>query len=229
MFEGVQMQSSAIRQAIFSEIQSMVGIHFKQLIRLQSFCQLYDWSNAPGGTVVYQGIRWETKETGRYTLNTDGCAKGNPGIGGGGGILRDSTGLPMIGFSAYLGETTCLRAEACALLIGLQICIHNGFGNICVQSDSLVLIGIIQRRTQCPWKIRRYVNQIWQLLDDPPRFTHCYREANTVADALSNVGISHPDKQIEIYDTFSTFPRLARGAIRLDRIGIPSIRKMRNM
>ncbi|XP_071928018.1 uncharacterized protein [Coffea arabica] len=229
LFEGVQMQSSAIRQAIFSEIQSMVGIHFKQLIRLQSFCQLYDWSKAPGGTVVYQGIRWETKETGRYTLNTDGCAKGNPGIGGGGGILRDSTGLPMIGFSAYLGETTCLRAEACALLIGLQICIHNGFGNICVQSDSLVLIGIIQRRTQCPWKIRRYVNQIWQLLDDPPRFTHCYREANTVADALSNVGISHPDKQIEVYDTFSKFPRLARGAIRLDRIGIPSIRKMRIM
>nr|XP_027118775.1 uncharacterized protein LOC113736018 [Coffea arabica] len=229
MFEGIQMRSSAICRAIFAEIHTMVGIQFKKVIRLQSFSQLYDWKIPSGGRVAYKVIRWETKETGRYILNTDGCAKGNPGVGGGGGVLRDSTGLPLIAFSAYLGETTSLRAEARALLIGLQTCIQKGFEDICVQSDSLVLIGIIQRRTQYPWQIRREVNQIWKLVEDPARFSHCYREANTVADALSNVGISHPQQQIKVYDTFSMFPRLARGAICLDRLGMPSLRKITNM
>ncbi|XP_027102724.1 uncharacterized protein [Coffea arabica] len=229
MFEGIQMRSSAICQAIFAEIHTMVGIQFKKVIRLQSFSQLYDWKIPSGGRVAYKVIRWETKETGRYILNTDGCAKGNPGVGGGGGVLRDSTGLPLIAFSAYLGETTSLHAEARALLIDLQTCIQKGFEDICVQSDSLVLIGIIQRRTQYPWQIRREVNQIWKLVEDPARFSHCYREANTVADALSNVGISHPQQQIKVYDTFSMFPRLARGAICLDRLGMPSLRKITNM
>ncbi|XP_071917081.1 uncharacterized protein [Coffea arabica] len=157
MFEGVQMRSTAICHDIFSEIQSMMGIHFKQVFRLQSFCQLYDRSNLSVGRVAYKFVRWETKETGWLIFNTDGCSKGNPGVGGGAGVLRDSTGLSVIAFSAYLGETTSLRAEARALLIGLQSCKHRGFENISVQSDSLLLVGIIQRRIQCPWQIRREV------------------------------------------------------------------------
>nr|XP_027109431.1 uncharacterized protein LOC113729321 [Coffea arabica] len=127
------------------------------------------------------------------------------------GILRDSNGLPLIGFSAYLGETTCIRAEARALLIGLQTCVHKGFGNLYVQSDSLVLVGILQHRIQCPWQIRREIRQIWQFVEDPDRFSHCYREANTVVDVLSNVSVSHPEQQVKIYETFNTLPRMARG------------------
>nr|XP_027101811.1 uncharacterized protein LOC113722787 [Coffea arabica] len=168
-------------------------------------------------------------ETGRFTLNTDGCSKGNPGLGGGGGVLRDSHGIPLIGFSAYLGETTCLSAEARALLIGIQTCIHWGFENLYIQSDSLVLIGILQKRIHCPWKIRREIRHIWQFVEDPDRFSHCYREANTVADALSNVGVSHPEHQLKLYDSFHMFPTMARGAIRLDRLGMPSIRKIKRM
>ncbi|XP_071917209.1 uncharacterized protein [Coffea arabica] len=194
MFEGAQMRSSAICHAIFSEIQSMVGIQFKQ---------------------------------GRYILNTDDYSKGNPGVGGSGGVLRDSKGMPLIGFSAYLGETTCLHAEARALLIGLQICVHRGFGNLYVQSDFLVLVGILQHRIHCPWHIRREVRQIWKFVEDSDRFLHYYREANTVADALSNVAVSHPEQQLKIYKAFNSFPRLARGAIRLDRLGMSSIRKIK--
>nr|XP_027109308.1 uncharacterized protein LOC113729183 [Coffea arabica] len=131
MFEGVQMRSTAICHAIFSEIQSIGGVHFKHVFRVQSFCQLYDWSNLFAGGFTFKVVRWEKKETGRLILNTNGCSKGNPGVGGGGGVLRDSTGLPLIAFLAYFGETTCLRAGARALLIGLQTCVHRGFRNLC--------------------------------------------------------------------------------------------------
>ena len=190
---------------------------------------MYDWPYSANTEFIYKLVRWETKESGRFILNTDGCSKGNPGLGGGGGVLRDSNGIPLIGFSAYSGETTCLCAEVRALLIGLQTCVHRGFGNLCVQSDSLVLIGILQHRIQCPWKIRRDIRQIWQFVKDPHRFSHCYREANTVANALSNVGVSHPEHQVKLYESFNTFPTMARGAIRLDRLGMPSIRKIKRM
>ncbi|XP_071925655.1 uncharacterized protein [Coffea arabica] len=227
MFDDVQMRLIAICHAIFSEIQSMVGIFFKKPLRVPSFYHLYDWPNSSEVRFTYKLVRWETKESGRLTLNTDGCSKGNPGVGGGGGVLRDSNGLPLIGFSAYFGETTCLHAEARALLIGLQISAHSGYLNLYVQSDSLILIGILQHRIHCPWHIRRVIRQIWQIMDDPDRFSHCYREANTVADVLSNEGVSHPQQQLKIYETFNTFPPMARGAIRLDKLGMPSIRKIR--
>ncbi|XP_027081100.2 uncharacterized protein [Coffea arabica] len=200
MFEGAQMRSSAICQAIFLEIQSMVGIHFKQAIRSQSFRQLYDLPNFTVGRVAFKVIRWESKESGRFILNTDGCSKGNPGLGGGGGVLRDSTGLPLFGFSAYFGQTTSLHAEVRALLIGLQTCKQRGFGNICIQSDSLALVRIILRQIQCPWQITREVRQIRHFLEDATCLSHCYREANTVADALSNEGVSHPQQQVSFED-----------------------------
>ena len=229
MFEDVQMRPLAICRAIFSEIQTMVGIHFKQVFRVQSFHHLYDWSYSSHTEVTYKLVRWEAKESDRFILNTDGCSKGNPGVSGGGGVLRDSNGIPLIGFSAYLGETTSLCAEVRALLIGLQTCVHRGFQNLYVQSDSLLLVGILQNRIQCPWKIRREIRQIWQLVKDPDRFSHCYREANKVADALSNVGVFHPEHQVKLYEAFNSFPTMARGAIRLDRLGMPSIRKSKRM
>ncbi|XP_027076981.1 uncharacterized protein [Coffea arabica] len=229
LFEDVHMRSPAICLAISLEIQTIVEIHFKQVFKAHSFYHLYDWPYSSHTYVTYKLVRWEPKETGRFTLNTDGCSKGNPGLGGGGGVLRDSHGIPLIGFSAYLGETTCLSAEARALLIGIQTCIHRGFENLYIQSDSLVLIGILQKRIHCPWKIRREIRQIWQFVEDPDRFAHCYREANTVADALSNVGVSHPEHQLKLYDSFHLFPTMARGAIRLDRLGMPSIRKIKRM
>ncbi|XP_027156245.1 uncharacterized protein LOC113757028 [Coffea eugenioides] len=194
MFEGVQMQSSAICKNIFSEIQSMVGIHFKQELQLQSFHHLYDRSHVSVGRIAYKLVRWEIKETGRLILNTDGCSK-----------------------------------ETWALLIGLQTCKNRGFENIRVQSDSLLLVEIIQQRIQCPWEIRREIRQILKLLEDPAHLSHCYREANTVADALSNVGTSHPHQQVKIYDSFTMLPRVARGAIFLDKLGLPSVRKIRRL
>ena len=81
-------------------------------------------------------------------LYTDGCSKGNPGLGDGGGVLCDSSGSPLFAFSIFLEETSSLRAETLALLIGLRECAQRGFGNVWVQLDSLVLVGILQKQSQ---------------------------------------------------------------------------------
>ncbi|KAG4909309.1 hypothetical protein JHK87_055425 [Glycine soja] len=46
-----------------------------------------------------------------FKLNTDGSSLGNLGASGFGGIIRDSLGSFIIGFSGYCGHTTSVHAE----------------------------------------------------------------------------------------------------------------------
>ena len=50
--------------------------------------------------------------------------------------------------------------------------------------------------------------------------------ANLVADILANVAVSYQHQNCVIYDHISMFPKLARGEIRLDRLGMSSIRRV---
>ena len=164
---------------------------------------------------------------GALTLNTDGCSKGNPGPCGGGGVLRDPSGHPMVGFSAFFGVTSSLQVETLALLTGLQICAQKGFMNVSIQLDFLVLVGILQRQLHCHWHIRWEVQQIWKLAGDPSRLVHCFRKANNVTDILANVEVAHPHHVVKLYEHWNEWLRLARGGISLDSMGAPSVRRVR--
>nr|XP_027109379.1 uncharacterized protein LOC113729259 [Coffea arabica] len=112
------------------------------------------------------------------------------------------------------------------MLKGVQVCLEKGLLPTVVQSDSMLLVDILQRRCLCPWSVRREVEQIWHLVDGT-RFEHCYREANKVADILANVGVSHPQELVRVYCTERTLPSVARGECRMNRLGVPSVRRVR--
>nr|XP_027066533.1 uncharacterized protein LOC113692333 [Coffea arabica] len=228
VFEGIQPQSSSVCQAIFQEAKVLLEIELKERVAAQSFLQLWEWASQSRRRFGFKLVCWKPALEGEFTLNTDGCCKGNPGLGGGGGVLHDSVGRPLVGFSAFLGQTSSLHAEALALLTGLRICGQKGVTDVSIQLDSQVLVGILQHRLQCPWHVRGEVRQIWSLVRDPSRFSHCFREANKVADALANVGVAHPHQAVQLYEHWSDWPRLARGGVRLDSIGVPSFRMVRN-
>ena len=83
-------------------------------------------------------------------------------------VLKDSNGHLVVAFSS-------LRAEALVVLLGLKLCFEKGFDHVFVQSNSLLLVSILQRLFHYPWNIRREVEQIWQMVSDASRFLHCYR------------------------------------------------------
>ena len=156
-------------------------------------------------------------------LNTDGCSKGNPGVSGGGGILRDGGSL-LLAFSCYLGHATSLQAEVRALLFGVHLCIQRGFGKFEVELDSLELVKILLGKTSYPWGVYHEIQQLLGLRGHFLRVSHCFRQANQVADALSNVGCAQGRE--EVYTDSSALPRASRGAMRLDRGGVPSVRRI---
>ena len=48
-----------------------------------------------------------------------------------------------------------------------------------------------------------------------------------MADILANVGISHQHQPCVSYEHIHTFPKLARGEVRLDRLGMSSVRRIK--
>nr|XP_016444553.1 PREDICTED: uncharacterized protein LOC107769808 [Nicotiana tabacum] len=66
-------------------------------------------------------VKWEPPLRGHYKLNTDRAAKGNPGVGGIGGIFRTLSGDWIIGYLENIPHTTNTLKELTALLEGIQI------------------------------------------------------------------------------------------------------------
>ncbi|XP_071917010.1 uncharacterized protein [Coffea arabica] len=108
-------------------------------------------------------VCWEFPAQRSCKLNTDGCSLGNLGVSGGDGVLRDSSGALLFGFSIPFGELTCIQTEVKSLLFWVQQCLLQGFSRI--QLDMLMAIQGLE------WTVG-----------------HCFCEANQVAAALAKVG-----------------------------------------
>jgi ribonuclease HI len=78
-------------------------------------------------------------------LNFDGASRGNPGIAGIGGAIRNQAGEIIHIFCRALGESTNNEAEFAALEQGLKILRNLRRGNIIVEGDSLLAIMAAKR------------------------------------------------------------------------------------
>lgn len=62
-------------------------------------------------------ICWEKPCSGWFKLNTDGSSLGNPGLAGGGGLIRDENGDWVVGFARKIGIASSFMAELCGLFV----------------------------------------------------------------------------------------------------------------
>ncbi|KAL0444842.1 UNVERIFIED_CONTAM: putative ribonuclease H protein [Sesamum latifolium] len=84
----------------------------------------------------------------------DGASKGNPGISGAGGILRDQLGRVIFAFQEPLGNITNTQAELQAIHRGLQICIDRGFRNVWIETDATAIIKLISAPQRGAWNLQ---------------------------------------------------------------------------
>lgn len=80
-------------------------------------------------------------------------------------------------------------AEFKAIQLGLMDCIKHGLRNLTVEGDSKIAINAIKRQKTPNWRLQAILDNIIENLARIEHFEakHIYREANSVADALSKL------------------------------------------
>jgi len=163
-------------------------------------------------------IHWDGPEPGWHVLNTDGASQGTVGRAGAGGVVRGERGEWIIGFSEPLGRCPALQAELRAVLRGLRIAKEMGTRKLWVQVDSRVVVTLLTtmgfRRSEYHGLIHQCRTLLaWECWET--RITHCFREANQVADRLANIGVQG-SPGVTMY---SRPPREVHEALFSDRMG----------
>lgn len=124
-----------------------------------------------------------------WTVNTDGGARGNPGPGGAGVILRAPDGIVAAAGGAFLGCVTNNVAEYEALLWGLRAALALGARHLVVRADSELVV----KQMRGEYRVKNeglkplFVQaQALRRSFESVNFVHVRRELNLEADALAN-------------------------------------------
>ncbi|XP_059289936.1 uncharacterized protein LOC132043485 [Lycium ferocissimum] len=222
-YEGIKYSQRRIIDQITYLAKGIINLQFTSL-KLESpwhnYCHMIENLKPK---INIKCIKWIKPDSPFLKLNTDGCSKGNPGSSGGGGILRDENGHFLMAFSAYYGQCSNNIAETKAILMGLRWCIDRGYQNINIESDSKLIIGMINGDIRHCSKSKDLIQQIDMIKNQGNiNFKHCFREANTVADYFANHG--EETKQEQFFLDELTLPTRAKSLLKNDFEGRPSFR-----
>lgn len=133
-------------------------------------------------------------------MYTDGASRGNPGPASIGVHIETLEK----DYGEYIGETTNNDAEYQALIFGLKK-IKALIGKEkakkiaveCLLDSELVVKQLNHKYKILHETTRKHFLEIWNLMLDfsEVRFTHIFREKNTIADALANKALDERNKQ----------------------------------
>ncbi|XP_043725893.1 uncharacterized protein LOC122672496 [Telopea speciosissima] len=156
-------------------------------------------------------------------LNVDGASRGNPGVSGGGGIIRDCEGSLIAAFSNFCGICSNSVAEMRALLDGLQLYASLGLHGFFVSPDTASIVRFVTQRKCNLWSCWFWFQEVLTLCDSLGVCIHfAYRDSNHAADFLTNFAC---DSLVDssFHDTQS-IPQDLRRIVREDKTGLPVFR-----
>ncbi len=128
----------------------------------------------------------------KLIVETDGAARGNPGLAGAGVIIRDEHGNKLQQIARFLGSMTNNQAEYRALIEGLRAAAAYDVESVTVRMDSELVV----RQMNGTYKVRHpeilplYAEAV-ELAAALPALTieHVSREKNPGADQVANLAI----------------------------------------
>jgi ribonuclease HI len=130
----------------------------------------------------------------KLTIHTDGGARGNPGIAGGGMVVLDEKRQEFHAESFPFGTKTNNEAEYLAVLRALEW-LQSYTGKQPIESVQFVLDSkLVVEQLDKQWKIKEprlktLAQQCWNIMGKLPyslQFSHVKRHANVRADLLAN-------------------------------------------
>jgi hypothetical protein len=138
---------------------------------LESFQLKYGCKNTQVGQppqLQLEEHNWTPTPTGFLKLNFDGAAKGNPGMTGMGGVIRDSGGNIIRLYAGSMGNSTNNAAEFGALEFDLEILSRERMTNTIVEGDTTLVINTVKGlqngtkvgKVQRHWRLAHFLQKI---------------------------------------------------------------------
>jgi len=145
---------------------------------------------------------------GRLFKIHDGASKGNPGIAGYGGVLRNAKGSIVFIFHCNLGTATNNMAELMAMEQCLDLLKQDNYLNVMIEADLELIInsvqkihnGIVPDKVSKHWKLIQVFQRIQSHLQGlcTISFHHVRRKANKLVDLLANQGVSCTENNVSM-------------------------------
>ncbi|XP_043694140.1 uncharacterized protein LOC122644825 [Telopea speciosissima] len=121
-------------------------------------------------------------------LNVDGACRGNPDLGGGGGIIRDRQGEVLVAFSNFYGPCTNSLAKLRALRDGLKLCKVMGLMDEVVNYDLEATVKVVSLKRCSLWGGWYYFKEILELVASMrAHVSFAFWESNWAADWLTSL------------------------------------------
>jgi ribonuclease HI len=140
--------------------------------------------------IVAIPVKWSPPPLGWFKLNTHGSSLGNPGLAGGGSVIRNHLGGWVGGFSQAIDFTTSVQIELRALKDSLLLAIDLGILNLEIEIDSLIAVELINSSTTSNAFLSTVVDDYKYLLErfELSFLKHIFREANGCTYLLAKAG-----------------------------------------
>ncbi|XVF34174.1 hypothetical protein REPUB_Repub18cG0035900 [Reevesia pubescens] len=135
-------------------------------------------------------IKWLRPMPGHVKMNVDASMNRLTGAASAEGILRDSNGDWIMGFTYKVGISNILGAELWGIFQGLQICWNKGYRQVEVETDSIMatkqitgMITAFDTNENLLREIKGLLQRNWKC-----KVSHVLREANYSADGMAKLG-----------------------------------------
>ncbi|XP_043694665.1 uncharacterized protein LOC122645426 [Telopea speciosissima] len=149
------------------------------------------------------------------TINCDGSIRSS--ATGYGTISHNHLSQAIFAIVGGTSDISILRMELLAIKVGLHKAISLGLDQIQCQSDSLMVINIINGHMKSPWPVMDILHIIWDLRDSFRRivFQFHIRESNFCADFLA--GFAYTNQELHL--CISSVPNLLPDLLHKDAVG----------
>lgn len=141
--------------------------------------------------LLLKQVDWYTPLGPWIKCNTDGAARGSPGIAACGGIFRNRMASILGCFTLNIGMVNSLTTEFTAAILAIEIALKNNWSSLWLECDSMLVVDAFKSPSRVPWKLRcRWKNCQYILANMNFQVSHIFREGNCCANRLADYGIS---------------------------------------
>jgi len=133
-----------------------------------------------------QEVKWCPPPSPVIKINFDGSAIGSHPCGAVGIVFRDSNTTFLGALASNIGHASATEAEFSACMLAIEKAREMQMTQICLESDSLIVVNAFNLNSMVPWKMRtRWLNCRKFCNSVVCSCVHVFREGNQVANALA--------------------------------------------